>query len=231
MKAAVRTEVKRGLFDWKQTDWRVFSVRWGAFMAGIMVMALGIAVMIRAQWGLAPWDVFHMGLAINTPLTVGTWLQIVGLVLITAAAVIDRKLPGPGAVLNMILVGWLVDHYLAQPWMQTPVDGWGQGLMMLAGLLLVGIGNGLYIAPRLGAGPRDGVVMALSERWGFSISRVRMSMELSVLAAGWFLGGPVFVGTVLFSVLIGPMMQTSIRFWEKMIEQWLRRGVSVEDIH
>ncbi|MDR6225205.1 YczE/YyaS/YitT family protein [Desmospora profundinema] len=215
----------------KEVDWHAFSIRWGAFMTGLWVMAFGIALMIRADLGLAPWDVLHMGLAMVTPLTVGMWLQLVGFTLVGLAAVLDRKWPGAGALLNMLLVGFFVDLFLAIPWLVTPVNIWGQWGMLIAGIAVMGIGCGLYIAPRLGAGPRDGVVLALSDRWGLSVGRVRLGMEVGVLVCGWMLGGPVFIGTLLFSLAIGPMMQTSIQFWEKMIEQWLGRGVHIEGIH
>ncbi|SDW66273.1 hypothetical protein SAMN05444487_10568 [Marininema mesophilum] len=208
---------------WISTHGRVWMIRWGAFFCGLAIMALGIAMMVRADWGLAPWDVLHMGLAIQTSLSVGTWLQAVGLGTILIAALLDKKIPGPGAILNMILVGWLVDRYLEQSWLIEPSLWWEKAFLMGLGFLLIAIGNGVYIAPRLGAGPRDGIVIAINKRWNYSISRVRMTMEISVLLLGWMLGGPVFIGTVLFSIFIGPFMQVSIRFWEKMMEQWLGR--------
>ncbi|OYD09161.1 hypothetical protein CHM34_03455 [Paludifilum halophilum] len=206
-------------------------IRWGAFMVGIWVMALGIVMMIQAEMGLAPWDVFHMGLANISPLTVGMWLQIVGFILVSLASLLSKKLPGPGAVLNMILVGFFVDLLLGAGWIPTPDPIWAKIVLLLVGLLVMGIGNGLYIAPRLGAGPRDGLVIVLSERLSQPIRRVRAVMEISVLIMGWLLGGPVFIGTLLFSVSIGPMMQTSIQFWERQIDQWLGRGVPVENIN
>ncbi len=194
-------------------------------------MALGIALMIRARLGLAPWDVLHMGLANVTPLTVGTWLQLVGLAVISLASIIARRWPGPGAVLNMLLVGLFVDWFLQSEWLFAPETLYGRWLALLSGLVLIGVGNGLYIAPRLGAGPRDALVLVLADKLSLSISWIRVLLEVSVLAAGWLLGGPVFVGTLLFSLSIGPMMQLSIQFWEKMIKQWLGRGVGIEGVH
>ncbi len=210
---------------------RPFLIRWSAFMAGLWVMSLGIAVMIRAEMGLAPWDVFHMGLASVTPLTVGMWLQLVGVAVVTLAAVIAWKLPGWGAIINMMLMGWFVDGWLWTGWLETPDSLWGQSIMLLTGLALIGLGNGLYIAPRLGAGPRDALVLVLSEKTGSPLSRVRLLLEVGVLIAGWLLGGPVGAGTLLFSVSIGPMMQLSIQFWDKMMKQWLGRGDAIESIH
>ncbi|SFS97205.1 YczE/YyaS/YitT family protein [Marininema halotolerans] len=210
---------------------RFWLIRWGAFFCGLAMMALGIAMMVRSGWGLAPWDVLHMGLAIQSSLTVGIWLQSVGIVMVIIAGIIDKKMPGPGAILNMLLVGWFVDRYLEQSWLIVPSLWWEKAFLMVGGFLLIAVGNGLYIAPRLGAGPRDGVVMAINKRWKYSISRVRMMMEVSVLLVGWLLGGTVFIGTVIFSIFIGPFMQVSIGFWEKMIAQWLRRGGSDEGFH
>lgn len=214
-----------------EIDWYAFFIRWGAFLVGLWIMALGIAMMVRANLGVAPWDVLHMGLAMVTPLTIGMWVQLVGFLFITLAAIIDRKWPGPGALLNMLLVGFLVDLFLAIPWFVTPEQLWARGIMMMVSILFLGVGCGLYIAPRLGAGPRDGVVLAISKRFRWSVGRVRLGMEVAVMGLGWLLGGPVFVGTLLFSVTIGPLMQFWIQFWEKMIEQWLRRGVHIEGIN
>ncbi|MFD1434947.1 YitT family protein [Kroppenstedtia eburnea] len=213
--------------------WRPFLIRWSAFMAGLSVMSLGIAVMIRAEMGLAPWDVFHMGLASVTPLTVGMWLQLAGAAVVTLAAVLARKWPGWGAIINMMLMGWFVDGWLwvGWLWLETPSSAWGQSLMLVTGLVLIGLGNGLYIAPRLGAGPRDALVLVLAEKTSIPLSRVRLLLEVGVLVAGWLLGGPVGAGTLLFSVLIGPMMQLSMQFWDKMMKQWLGRGDVIEGIH
>ncbi|WP_107726808.1 YczE/YyaS/YitT family protein [Desmospora activa] len=215
----------------KEIHWYAFSIRWGSFLIGLWMMSLGIAMMIRANLGVAPWDVLHIGLSMVTPLTIGTWVQLVGFFFIALAAILDKKWPGPGALLNMLLIGFFVDLFLAMPWFVTPEQLWARWILMIVAIIIMGFGCGLYIAPQLGAGPRDGVVLALSRRYGWSVGRVRLGMEVTVMGLGWLLGGPVFVGTLLFSVMIGPMMQFWIQFWEKMIEQWLKRGVQIEGIH
>ncbi|GGE13146.1 hypothetical protein GCM10011571_13200 [Marinithermofilum abyssi] len=219
--------VRDGLYG----DWKSWLIRYSAFLAGMWIMALGIVLMIKAELGLAPWDVFHMGLAYVTPLSVGMWLQMIGLILIVLTVWLSRRMPEPGTLLNMLLVGLFVDGILSLDVIHTPDTYWERGLLLVSGIGLIGLGNGLYIAPHVGAGPRDGLALVLAEKLQWPIGRVRTVMELSVLVWGWLLGGPVFIGTLLFSVAIGPMMQHSIQFWEKLLEERLGRGDGREDIH
>jgi uncharacterized protein len=98
------------------------------------------------------------------------------------------------------------------------------------GVMLVSLGAGMYIAPRVGAGPRDGLTLEISNRTGWSIRAIRTIMEVIVGGSGWFLGGPVHIGTLFFCFLTGPLMQWSISFWERLLERILKRGVILENI-
>lgn len=116
-----------------------------------------------------------------------------------------------GCILNLLLVGVFVDWIFAAGWFQFPILWYWQYPMLLAGVVLSGWGAGMYIAAKWGAGPRDGLMIILSERSGLSIRTIKTFMEITVLTAGYFMGGPVAIGTLIFSVLIGPVIQTSIR--------------------
>lgn len=185
--------------------------RWAQLNLGLLLMGLGLALMLQANVGLGPWAVFHEGLAHVTGLSFGRVLQIVGVIVLVVSWRWTGERPGPGTVLNMAIVGPWVDLFAAQPWLPAST-GWGWGMAeFAAGAMVIGVASGLYITADLGAGPRDGFVLGLSRRLSLSVRRTRSLLELGVLAVGFALGGAVGLGTVLFALSIGPMMQFSIR--------------------
>lgn len=192
-------------------DARRFAVRLLHINVGLAVFGASVALMLAAGVGLGPWDVFHEGLALRTPLTVGQAMVGAGLALLAVAWGLAGVRPGLGTVLNMALIGPWVDLFLARPWFPDPgggVDGWA---WFLTGLALNGFATGLYITAGLGAGPRDGFALALADRFGTSVRRARTGVEAIVLASGWALGGTVGFGTLAFAVAIGPLMQAGLR--------------------
>jgi uncharacterized protein len=203
--------------------------RWTVFTIGLMIMSCGAALMIRAELGSAPWDVLHIGLMQQFGLTVGTWTVIMGFLLLVAASVLTRTLPQAGAYANMLLVGVFVDIFL---WLiSTPPVMGGQLTMLAGGILIMGFGIGVYISPRCGAGPRDSVMLALADKTGASVARVRAYMEILVLACGWLLGGPVFLGTILFSLTIGHVTGYSLNICSIWMNRIKERGINVENIN
>ncbi|GEL06809.1 YczE/YyaS/YitT family protein [Salisediminibacterium halotolerans] len=212
---------------WTKTEMPIF--RWFIFTLGVVIMSFGVALMIRAELGIAPWDVLHVGLQMHFGLTVGTWTIIMGLVLLTASVIISKERPKLGAYINMIFVGVFVDIFLLL--LETPASIQGQTIMLLAGILVMGFGIGVYISPRMGAGPRDSVMLAISEKTGMAVARVRAVMEVSVLFIGWLLGGPVFIGTLLFSVTIGHVSGVSLTICQNWMDRLRERGMRVENIY
>jgi uncharacterized membrane protein YczE len=188
-----------------------------SLMVGLFLFAAGIALMIIANWGAAPWDVLHVGLVYTVGLTVGTWSQILGFMLIVFTALITRKVPGFACFLNMFFIGFFVDLILQSGWVQTPEETWISIGYFLLGIVLVGFGSGMYIAPGWGAGPRDGFMLALSLLVHRSIRSVRTGMEITVLSLGWLLGGPVHLGTLTFCLTIGPICQFFIQVWKRIL--------------
>lgn len=180
---------------------------------GLMLFGLGIALMLKAGIGLDPWSVFHEGLANQTGLSFGRVTQLTGVLLIALSFALLRVKPGLATVLNMLLVGPWVDFYRAQAWLPT-AEGWLWGIcQFMAGVVLVGLASGLYIAARFGAGPRDGFVLGLSLRLGLSVRLTRSGLELLVLVSGFLLGGPLGLGTALFAITVGYFMQRSLRLF------------------
>lgn len=176
------------------------------YFSGLLIMALGIVLLIKADLGATPWDVFHVGLYQQFGLTIGSWSVIVGIVILSVAAVISKEFPQFGAFLNMILVGVFIDMYLMIPFLSTPQGIAGKILMFSLGVVLMGYGIGLYISASFGTGPRDSLMMALTTKMNWKIRNVRGGMELGVLLVGWQLGGPISWGTFVFTFIIGPVV-------------------------
>lgn len=175
---------------------------------GLALFGFGITLFVRAGLGLAPWDVFHLGVADSLDLSLGVVIIAVGFVLLLAWVPLSQR-PGVGTVLNAVEIGMVVN--LTKPLVGEAEALAVQVLMMSSGLLVVGLGSALYIGAGLGSGPRDGLMMGISGRtWGkrrVSIRTARTGVEASVLAAGFVLGGPIGIGTVAFMVGIGPLVQ------------------------
>lgn len=188
-------------------------LRYPQLVLGLALTGLALALMLEAGVGMGPWGVLHAGLAEVTGLSFGRVVQLLGIVIVGAAWGLFGVRPGPGTVVNMLLVGPFVDLFRAQPWLpqpEAPLLGIAQFVVAVG---LIGFGSGMYITARTGAGPRDGFVLGAATRLGRSVRRVRTVLELVVLALGVLLGGPLGLGTVLFAVLVGPSMQASLRLF------------------
>jgi len=171
---------------------------------GLSLYGVSMAMMIRGQLGLDPWDVFHYGVTEQLPLSFGLVVIVVGL-LVLALWIPLRQWPGFGTVANAVVIGIVTDLALAV--LTTPEALWGRAALMLGGIALNGVAGAMYIGSQLGPGPRDGLMTGLVRRTGLSVRLVRTSLEVTVLAVGWLLGGVVGVGTVLYALLIGPITQ------------------------
>jgi uncharacterized membrane protein YczE len=173
-------------------------------LLGLTLYGVSMAMMIRSTLGLDPWDVFHAGLVNHVPLTFGQMTIVVG-ALVLLLWVPLRQWPGLGTVANVIVIGLAADAGLAL--IPAPESLWARVPLLLSGLGLNGVAGGLYIGSQLGPGPRDGLMTGFARRTGLSIRLVRTTIEVVVLAVGWLLGGPVGLGTVLYAVSIGPLVQ------------------------
>ncbi|MDV2685934.1 YitT family protein [Alkalihalophilus lindianensis] len=204
-------------------------VRWAVFMIGLIIMSFGISMMIRADLGSAPWDVLHIGLTMQLGLTVGSWSIIMGFIIIGLTSLLTKKWPQFGAFINMVLVGVFIDIFL---WILPSPEGFLLKLAMLViGIIVIGYGIGLYIAPRLGAGPRDSLMLALTLRTGWKVQWVRSSMEVIVLSFGWLLGGPVFIGTLLFCFGIGSVVGFTMPQCQRIVDILIERGSRNENFN
>lgn len=199
-------------------------VRILTFTIGLIVFSFGISLSIKMQYlGLHPWDVLSVGLFDKIGLSVGSWNIIIGIILIIVALVLDRSYIKVGTFLNAILVGLFVDFYLWSGLLPEPSHLWLDMTFMVIGIIIMGVGGGLYNAAKLGAGPRDGFMLSISDKTGYSIGHVRIITETSVLVIGLLIGGPVFVFTFIFTFIQSPIFQFSYLRFLKTREKIERR--------
>lgn len=171
--------------------------------AGLVLYGASDAMMVHAGLGLGPWDALHQGLSRQTGLGIGTWVIIVGVVVLLAWIPL-RQRPGFGTVSNVIVIGLVLDATLA---LLGEVDGLAaRSALLVSGVVLNGVATGAYIGAGLGPGPRDGLMTGLALR-GLSVRTARTGIELTVLVMGALLGGTIGVGTVLYALAIGPLAQ------------------------
>lgn len=176
-------------------------------MLGLFLYGIALALLVRASLGVGPWDVLSLGIANHLPMTYGTATVVVsGLVLLLWIPL--RQMPGLGTVANVLVIGLATDVGL---WLiPAPESLVARIPLLLGGVVLNGLAGALYIGAQLGPGPRDGLMTGLARRSRFSLRVVRTAIELTVLAIGFALGGVVGVGTVLYAVAIGPLVQTML---------------------
>jgi uncharacterized membrane protein YczE len=173
-------------------------------VTGLGLFGVGISLQIESRLGNPPWDVFHQGVANQVGLGIGTVIILTGIALLVLFWIPLRQKPGLGTVLNALEIGLVANLVLdAIP----RVEAMALRIpMLLGGILLVALGSALYIGSGLGPGPRDGIMTGLAAR-GIQIRVARTFIEVTVLVVGWLLGGQVGVGTVLFAIAIGPLVQ------------------------
>jgi uncharacterized membrane protein YczE len=187
------------------------ALRIPSLFAGLVVIAVGVVALLRSGLGLSPWDVLHQGIAIHSPLTIGTASVVVGLAVLGVAWAFGQP-PGWGTLANALVIGLALDALLSLDAVERlQVEALpGRIGLLVVGVALFGIGTAMYIGAGFGAGPRDSMMLMLARRSGVRIAAVRFTMEAVVVAAGWALGGTVGIGTLVFVVLIGPSVEGSL---------------------
>ena len=171
---------------------------------GLVLYGVSTALFVHANLGADPWDVFHLGVAKQLGISFGT------VIILTGAAVLllwipIRQMPGLGTVSNVIVLGLAADATLAVlPPLESMV---ARSALLVGAIVLNAIATGMYIGAGFGPGPRDGLMTGLHARTGWSLRGIRTAIELSVLLIGWLLGGKFGVGTVIYALSIGPLIQ------------------------
>jgi uncharacterized membrane protein YczE len=178
-------------------------------IVGETFFGIGIGLMLQSGLGLSPWDVLHQGLTVQFGLTVGIWSILSSFVVLLFWLPL-RERYGIGTLLNAIIIGVMID--VTAGLVPEAANTWWAVSMMVSGILLVAITSGMYIGANLGPGPRDGLMTAIARR-GPSIRLTRVIMEITVLVIGVLLGGTFGIGTILYALLMGPLVQFFLPRW------------------
>jgi uncharacterized membrane protein YczE len=182
-------------------------------MLGLVLFGLGIALMVEAGLGLGPWEALNQGIAVQTGQQIGTISVLLGIPILALWWPLGER-PGIGTLLNVVSIGTATNVAIAV--LPTPsTAGTPEAIalrvvVMLLGVAIIALGSALYLSTDLGPGPRDGLMTGIHHRFGWSIRRSRTVVELIVLAIGWALGGTVGLGTIVFALGIGPLVQVML---------------------
>ncbi|WP_161889349.1 YczE/YyaS/YitT family protein [Pontibacter russatus] len=187
------------------------------FFLGLILFGFGNAMAVKVKClGLHPWEVLNVALFQKFGLTIGTWSIFLGLLLVCVTWFVKCEYINIGTFGNALLVGPFMDLFLWLDFLPDASHTYIDYLLLACAIVIAGIAGGLYVAGGIGAGPRDGFMLAISDRTKLSISRARIVVELVVLVIGYFLGGPVFVATFFFSLIQSPIFQVMLKFFRRL---------------
>ena len=168
---------------------------------GLTLFGLGEGLLLVSLTGASPWTVLAEGIALNVDFSIGTVTFFVSLGVLFFWFFLDQK-PGIGTLLNALIVAVMIDVSIA--FIPTPENYISQFFLAIFAVLIVGLGSGFYLVANLGPGPRDGLMTGIQRKTNFPIAAVRAFLEITVVSIGWYLGGTVGIGTLLFAFGIGP---------------------------
>ena len=180
---------------------------------GLMLFGLGEGLLIVSFTGASPWSVLAQGISLNVNLSVGMITLIISLCVLILWIPLGQKL-GMATVLNALIIALMID--LCIKFVPTPSNYHNQLILAIISVITVGIGGGIYLVANLGAGPRDGLMVGLQKKTNLPIALVRATIEIIVVSIGWYLGGTVGIGTLLFAFGIGPCVALGLYIVDKM---------------
>ena len=181
---------------------------------GLVIFGLGESLLIASGAGVSPWTVLAQGISLNTSWSIGFATMVVSFAILLLWIPLSQK-PGIGTILNALIIAFMIDFSLT--WLPYPELFAWQLAQAAAGVLLVGIASGMYLTANLGAGPRDGLMTGLQAVTGLPIASIRIAMEVTVVSIGWYLGGIVGAGTLLFAFGVGPSVAVGILLVRKFL--------------
>jgi uncharacterized membrane protein YczE len=182
---------------------------------GLSLFGLGEGLLIVSFTGASPWSVLAQGISLNVNLSIGTITLLISIAVLILWIPLGQK-PGMGTIFNALIIAIMID--LCIKYVPTPSNYINQLLLALISVIMVGIGGGIYLVSNLGAGPRDGLMIGLQKLTNFPIAVVRGTLEISVVSIGWYLGGTVGIGTLLFAFGIGPCVALGLYLVDKTFD-------------
>ncbi len=182
---------------------------------GLMLFGLGEGLLIVSFTGASPWSVLAQGISINVKLSIGMITFLISISVLILWIPLNQKL-GIATILNALIIAVMID--LCIKFVPTPSNFFNQLILGIVSVITVGIGGGIYLVANLGAGPRDGLMVGLQEKTNLPIALVRGTLEVTVVSVGWYLGGTVGVGTLLFAFGIGPCVALGLYLVDKIFD-------------
>ena len=182
---------------------------------GLTLFGLGEGLLIVSLTGASPWSVLAQGISLNVNLSIGTITFLISIGVLILWIPLGQK-PGMGTIFNALIIALMID--ICIKFVPTPSDYIYQLILATLSVLIVGIGGGIYLVSNLGAGPRDGLMIGLQKKTNLPIAVVRATLEISVVSIGWYLGGTVGIGTLLFAFGIGPCVALGLFLVDKIFE-------------
>jgi len=180
---------------------------------GLMLFGLGEGLLIVSLTGASPWSVLAQGISLNVYLSIGTITLLISIAVLILWIPLGQK-PGMGTIFNAIIIALMID--LCIKFVPTPSTYIYQLILAIISVMMVGIGGGIYLVSNLGAGPRDGLMIGLQKVSNLPIAAVRATLEVTVVGVGWYLGGTVGIGTLLFAIGIGPCVALGLYLVDKI---------------
>jgi uncharacterized membrane protein YczE len=180
---------------------------------GLMLFGLGEGLLIVSFTGASPWSVLAQGISLNVNLSIGVITFIISILVLILWIPLGQK-PGMATILNALIIALMID--LCIKYVPTPSNYYEQIILAIVSVITVGIGGGIYLVSNLGAGPRDGLMVGLQKKTNLPIALVRATLEITVVSIGWYLGGTVGIGTLLFAFGIGPCVALGLYLVDKI---------------
>ena len=180
---------------------------------GLTLFGLGEGLLLVSFTGASPWSVLAQGISLNVDLSIGVITILISVGVLIFWIPLNQR-PGIGTILNALIIGLMIDVCIK--FVPTPENYVSQLLLAIVAVLTVGLGGGIYLVANLGAGPRDGLMVGLQQKTSLPIAAVRAFLEITVMSIGWYLGGTVGVGTLLFAFGIGPAVALGLFFVGKI---------------
>jgi len=182
---------------------------------GLSIFGLGEGLLIVSFTGASPWSVLAQGISLNVNLSIGTITLLISIAVLILWIPLKQK-PGMGTIFNALIIAIMIDVCIK--YVPTPSNYIYQLILAIISVIMVGIGGGIYLVSNLGAGPRDGLMIGLQKLTNFPIAAVRATLEISVVSVGWYLGGTVGIGTLLFAFGIGPCVALGLYLVDKTFD-------------
>jgi uncharacterized membrane protein YczE len=180
-----------------------------------MLFGLGEGLLIVSFTGASPWSVLAQGLSLNVNLSIGMLTFLISVTVLILWIPLGQK-PGMATILNALIIALMID--ICIKFVPTPSNYINQLILAIISVVTVGIGGGIYLVANLGAGPRDGLMVGLQKLTNFPIAAVRATLEITVVSVGWYLGGTVGIGTLLFAFGIGPCVALGLYLVDKLFD-------------